>query len=93
MCAENNNIKIWNFYNIECIINIEKIYKEGYICSACLLYEKNQHYVIESNCNLHGNSELIKVFDLNCNKIKEINDSNYKSYFIDSFQDSKTNIN
>ena len=29
-----NNIKIWNFHNLECLINIEKIYEEGNIFSA-----------------------------------------------------------
>ena len=87
-----NNIKIWNFHNLECLINIEKIYEEGNIFSACLLNEKNINYIIASNFNLHGKSEFIKVFDFNKNKIKELKDSNYKTYFIDSFFDNN-NIN
>ena len=33
-----NNIKLWNINNIECILNIKNAYKNGEMYSACFLY-------------------------------------------------------
>ena len=82
-----NNIRIWNFNNWECIHNYTNINNVGWLLSACFLKENNQIYIITSNCNKNGNSENIKVFDLNGHKIKEINNSNEKTYFIDIYYD------
>ena len=41
----------------------------------------------------HGNCENLKVYDLNGNKIKEINSSNDKTLFIDSFYNKKNSTN
>ena len=65
------------------------INKEGALFSACFLYDNNGYYILSSNCNFNGESERIKIFDLKGNIIKEINDSNDKIFFIDSFYDSK----
>ena len=35
---EDNNIRIWNLINWECILNIKNINKTGYLYSACFLY-------------------------------------------------------
>ena len=82
-----NNIRIWNLNNFECIQNITNINNVGILCSACFIKENNQIYIITSNYNKNGNSECIKVFDLNGQKIKEINNSNEKTYFIDIYYD------
>ena len=57
------------------------------MCSACFLKENNQIYVIASNLNKNGNWEYIKVFDLNGQKIKEINNSNEKTVCIGIYYD------
>ena len=61
--------------------------------SACFLSENNQIYIITSNCAFENNSEQIKVFDFNGNLIKEINDSNEETYFIDNYYDDILSFN
>ena len=85
----NNNLKLWNVNNWECIIEISNVNNNGFLCSACLLNEKDNIYIISSNCNMNGETEKIKVFDLEKNIIKEINDSDEKIYFIDSYYDKQ----
>ena len=83
-----NNLRIWNVKNWECIIHFNNIYNDGVLYSACLLNENNNLYIIISNCNYFGDSELIKIFDFNSNKIKEINESNDATLIIDIFYDN-----
>ena len=88
-----NNLKIWKINNWECIYDYKDINKDGYLYTACFLNDNNNNYIITSNCNNIDLSEPIKIFDFNGNKMKEINDSNYKSFFIDSYYDYKSNKN
>jgi WD40 repeat protein len=82
-----NNIKLWNIDNWECILNLSEVNKNGFLDSACFLTDNN-NYIITSNCYWGGYSEHIKVFDFNGNKIKEICNSNERTYFIDNFYDN-----
>ncbi len=66
---------MWNIYNFECLLNIEKINKKRELYSACFLNINNNIYIITSNYNWYCKTEPIKVFDFQGNKIKEINDS------------------
>ena len=73
--SKNNNIKIWNINNFECILNLENINQKGLLFSACFLKEGNKLYLISGNY-CYGDPEQIKIYDINDgNKIKEINDS------------------
>ena len=83
-----NNIKIWNVNNWECIINITNINKNGFLFSSCFLSESNQINIISSNRNVNDESEPIKVFDINGKKIKEIYNSNEPTFFIDVYHDN-----
>ena len=83
-----NNIKLWDLNNLQCLIRLDNINKEGYLFSACLLNEKNENYIITSNCNFHRNAEPIKVYDMNSSKIKEINDSKINTMFIEQYYDN-----
>jgi len=87
---KDNNIKLWNVNNWKCILNLPNINNNGFLDSACFLNDKNNNYILTSNCYWGGISEHIKVFDFNGNKIKEINNSNDKTYFIDNFYDNIT---
>ena len=69
---EINNIKLWNINNFECLYNFEKIYESG-LLSACLLNDNNKIYIIVGNDSPLSN--YINVFNLNGNKIKDINTS------------------
>jgi len=86
--CKNNNIKIWNVNNWECILNLTNINKQGYLLSSCFLNQNNNIYIITSNYNNTGNSELIKIFGFDSKKIKEIQNSNEKTYFIDIYYDN-----
>ena len=92
--ADNNNIKLWNINNYECLLNMNNINKYGWIFSACFLNYKDKIYITTSHfCHNVDNIELIKNYDLNGNKIKEINDSNNNTYFIDIYYDIKLTKN
>ena len=86
-----NNIKLWNINNWECLSDIEEINKNGYLLSACFLHDNNNYYIITSNYS--DNSELLKVFDLNGNKVKELKNSGDDASFIDTYYDIKLNKN
>ena len=92
--AYDNNIKLWNINNLECLLNLKDIYEYGFLYSACFLKDNgnNESYIITSNYNYSDNCELIKVFDFNGKKVKEINDTNDKTYFIDTYNDNQLSI-
>ena len=92
--AFDNDIKLWNIYNsnINCFLNIKNINKYCYLDSACILNDNNHNYIVTSHDN-DFNCENIKIFDFNGNKIKEINNSNDTTYFIDNFYDNKLSKN
>ena len=82
-----NNIKLWDTHNWECLFN--KIANNNpWTWSACFLKENNQVFILTSNWS-KANSEQIKVLNCNGNKIKEINDSNDGTFFIDNYYDNK----
>ena len=84
-----NNLKLWDGNNWECILNLDNTNRQGFLNSACFLYDKDNIYIVSSNWNF-TNVEKIKVFNLKGEKIKEINDSEDKAaVFITSFYDIK----
>ena len=76
------------YNNLECIQNFTNINNAGRLLSSCFLKDNNKIYIITSNSNRDGNSEYIKIFDLNGQKLKEINNSNERTYFIDIYYDN-----
>ena len=93
--CQDNNLKLWNFNNWECILNLKGVNKECELKSACFLTEKVQSYIATSNAGhaeIHNLEALeqIKIFDLKGNKVKEINDSKDNTFLIDTFHDDKT---
>ena len=91
--SDDNNVKIWNAKNWDCILNLKNVNKYPYLNSVCFINDNNQNYIITSNCNWGYDSESIKVFNFNGNKIKEINDSKDKVLFLDSYYDNKLSQN
>ena len=87
--CEDCNLKLWNIYNFECLLNLTNIYISPFLNSVCFLNYDNNNYILTSNCNWSGISGPIKIFDFNGNKIKEINNSNDNTLFIDTYYDSK----
>ena len=91
--SDDNCLKLWNINTFECLLNLEKINKGGYLNCTCFLKDNNKIYIVTSNDN-NSNSEQIeclKIFDLKGKKIKEIKNSNDNTYFIDNFYDNKLN--
>jgi WD40 repeat protein len=87
------DIKLGDINNFECILQINRIYNYGILSSACILNIKDQLYIISSNYRKFYGNEPIKVFDLNGNKIKEINDSNHRTVFVDTYYSKKSKKN
>ena len=82
-----NNIKLWNVNQWECLCDFNDVNKSGYSLSACFLKDNNEYYIITSHYS--DNSELLKVYDINGKKIKEINNSGDDTSFIDIYYDEK----
>ena len=90
LCPMYNKLRIWDVSNWRCFIYINKVYISGVLYSACFINDNNDNYIITSNCNYFGDSELIKIFDFKGNKIREIDESNDATLIIDIFEDKKS---
>ena len=86
--CHDNNIKLWNANNLDCLHNFENIYTAGQLFSACFLYDniKNEILIIAGNSNFN-NLDYIKILDLNGNTLEKINNSNDNIFFIDNYYD------
>ena len=87
-----NNIKLWDITNFNCLANIKNITKKGDLDSACFLKNNNQIFIISSHNYITEKcfkSDNIKIFNLKGDKINEINNSNDRTVFIDSYYDKK----
>ena len=91
--GENNSLKLWDVRNWNCLLNLTNINKDGWLDSACFLYDKNENYIITSNLNWGGISENIKFFNFEGKKTKELIDSNNKTFFIDVYYDDNIQKN
>ena len=87
--SEDNCLKLWNINNLECLLNLQSVNKEGFLFSACMFNNLGTNYIITSNCMWNNTPEAIKVFDLNGKKIKEIKDSIDAILFLDIYYDKK----
>lgn len=88
-----NNIKLWNTNNWDCLYNFLNLNKSGTLFSGCFLNDNNNNYILTSNFNILKKVENIKIFDFNGNKINEIKDSNFNTYFIDCYYDNNLSKN
>ena len=84
-----NNIKLWNINNIDCLLNIKSAYKNGEMFSACFLYTNKQLYIVSCNDYYPDKPGPIKIFNLEGKKTKEISNSKERSFFIDIYYDNK----
>ena len=90
---KNNNIKIWNLKNLELIYNFENINEIGCLYSACFFKNNNnQIYIVTSN-NTNKCPFYIQIFNVNGGKIKDINDSDDNTFFIDIYYYSSLSKN
>ena len=89
--SKDNNIRIWNLNNWECIHNLKVIYF-GNIYTANFINDRNEIYLI-TNINIDDDSKSIKVLDFNGKIIKDINGTTEIVCFIDVYYDKLFNKN
>ena len=82
------NIKVWDIQYLNCIVNIINVYTIGDLFSSCFLIDENykKNYIISINYD----KEKLKVFDFEGKIIKEIDNSEDKSFLVDTYYNSKT---
>ena len=85
------DLKIWDATYYKCLFTIANEDERGLLFSSCFLNVDSQIYVISSNC--YAVKKSIKIFDLNGNKIKELDNTNADIFFIDTYYDKKENKN
>ena len=90
--SNDNNIKIWNFKNQECILNLTNFHKHSEIYSSCFLKNNNQILIVTNNYittfNSNGDNKAIKLFNIK-GKYLDSYFSKEKITFIDIFYDDK----
>ena len=90
MSCFDNNIKLWNIHNYECLLSI-KNYNNGCDPLSCFLNDNNQIYIISIN---NTTNYKIDIMNFNGELIKEIIDNNNKrTYIIDTYFDNKNSKN
>ena len=89
-----NNVKVWNFNNVECILNLDFRIGNYYLNlnSICFLNNDNDIHLIIRSVDCPQN-QLIHIYNLRKEKIKEINNNKLRNYFIDTFYDDKFSKN
>ena len=92
IAATDNNVKMWDINNFEYLLTINNINRYGFTKSACILNFNNDLYVVTSNYSYSEVPEPIRLYNLEGYKIKEINYKNNQTYFIDIYNDKKTDI-
>ena len=94
LSSDDNNIKVWNIANFECILDLGKVNLSGWMNSACFLNDNNQVYVLSSNAiGFSKDPSPIQVYDLKGKLIKKINNSSTNTYFIEYYYDNKLSKN
>ena len=93
---KDNNIRVWNIYNYECLVNLKNIYNQGEVRSACFLNDKNKIYILSSNYFYSDSDENqkpkpIKVYNLRGEYVESIIETKDNTCFIDIFDDEKSN--
>ena len=90
------NIKIWNFNNLECILNLITSTEDIFLFSACFFEDKNELYLVSSESSDLGLEPLI-IYDLKGTIIREIKEESdiYHSnpVFIDIYYDKNFSKN
>ena len=82
-----NNIKIWNIQNYECILNLNV---ENSLYSANFLYENNQINIISYNYDYHSYHKL-NIFNLDGTQIEQIKYQQGYIYFLKTYFNKKRN--
>ena len=90
MSFEEQNIKLWNVNNWECLYNYSNINQNLKFLSANCLVDNNQYYIIKYS---NFDDTQYQVYDLKGNKIKDLTDTNGKIFFDTIFYDNNLSKN
>ena len=93
LSCQDNNLKVWDAYNWENILNIQKVNNNGYLYSSCFLNINNDILIITSNWQDKKEIEGIKVFNLKGIKINEIKNSKEDIFCVESYYDIRLSKN
>ena len=93
LASDENDLKLWNIVNWECILHLKNINKSGNLLSACFLKENNKIYIATSNFEIFDEPEPIKIYDDNGNLVKEITNSKENTFFLDVYFDKIKSTN
>ena len=74
---KDTNLKIWDFKDWQCLIDIKNVYSHGYLYSAYFLNKQNNFYFVTTNWDESKFADSIKVYDYEKKIIKKINNSDY----------------
>jgi len=85
-----NNIKVWDINSLECILNLDKIYKKQSVITACFYRSPKQNYIITG---INNDSDPIKMINLDNLRVQKLLDSKDKIYFIDCYHDKNSSKN
>lgn len=90
MSAKENNIKIWDFFNYECLFELnENEIKNKYLNLACFLNDNNNILIVRSG----NKNNKIKVYNMEKTLIKEINESNFSVNVLCVYKNKINNLN
>ena len=92
--CEDNNVKLWDFNNWECILDLKNVNPNGVLRGSCFLKDNDKYYIVTSNSRIQYlyegfTPEPIKIYDLQGNKVKEIAGSNDDTLFVDVYYADK----
>ena len=87
VCNYVKNIKVWNVGDLSCLVNLQGVYTNGDLFSSCFLMDEihSKNYIISIN----HDKENLKIYDFNGKKINEINNSEDKSFLVDTYFNQK----
>ena len=96
---KDNNLKLWNANTWENFCNITNVNRNDFLYSSCFMKDNSNDYIITSNgcnrqfyMNIH-NFEPLKIYNFRGEKIKDINNSDDCTFFVDTYYDDKLSKN
>ena len=87
---DDNNIKVWDINNLECLLNLDNIYKKKSLITACFYRSKKKIYIITG---INNDYDPIKMINLENLRTQKLLDSKDKIYFIDFYYDKNSSKN
>lgn len=87
--GEKKNIKIWDAFIWNCILDLTYKYPYGLLFSSCFFNDGKNDYIIICT---HLDNSPINVYDFSGKLCKEIKDSKDDCFFIDYFYEKKKSV-